>query len=235
MKRNYFLIGSIICFCLFFLLALTIIYRAPYLSINKEVYLFIDKIQSPYVFYVNNLISLFGNKYIVIPTIGIVSIILYLKQQNRLALHLFGIIFIATLLASILKSTIAYPRPNELLDSISYAFPSRHATLCTTYVTFLLALLVPKTKRPWPVLILAFIFILLELASRLFLKVHWLTDVIGGFLLGSACGLLSAYSFYRKPEPIYNIKLLLTTLLLVFFIVSVCYLSLNFFNSLYIS
>ncbi|STX52441.1 phosphatidylglycerophosphatase B [Legionella busanensis] len=224
MKKNYFLFGGILCLGLFFALALTVFYRASFLSIDKNVYLFVDKIQSSFIFYASNFLSLFGNKYIIISTIAVASMILYLKQQKHLAIHLFGMIFIATILASILKITIAYPRPNAMPDQATYAFPSRHSTLCTAYVTFLLALLAPKIKHIWFILTLSFIFILLVLTSRLFLKVHWLTDVIGGFLLGGACGLLGAYSFYLRPEPINNVRLLLITLLLTFIIFSACFL-----------
>ncbi|STX29709.1 PAP2 superfamily [Legionella beliardensis] len=232
-EKKYFLIGGICCLFLFLFLTAIVFYKLPFLSINDALYVLVHKIQSPFTDYLGNFISLFGNKYIVIPTIVITSLILFIKQQKRLALHLLVAIVIAAVCASILKNTIVYLRPaGAVADSLTYAFPSRHVTLSSTYIVFLAALIIPQMRRPWLGLVIACLSILLEAAARILLEVHWLTDVIGGFLLGAACGLLSAYSFYLKPNTIVNYKALFTTLLIVFFIISACYLFILYLESI---
>ncbi|WP_156812421.1 phosphatase PAP2 family protein, partial [Legionella tunisiensis] len=69
-----------------------------------------------------------------------------------------------------------------------------------------------------------FCLILAESIARIILKVHWLTDVIGGFFLGSACALIGAYSYHLKPDPSFDLPaflkhLSLFSLLLALFII----------------
>lgn len=139
-------------------------------------------------------------------------------------MHLIGVVLIAALLAHVLKNAIDYPRPEISTSTLpSYAFPSRHVTLCSAYVTFLSALIIPQISYRWLVIICACLLIMLEAIARLILEVHWLTDVIGGALLGAACGFLGAYSFFLRPKICINIKSILMTLFIVFLVICVLY------------
>ena len=64
-----------------------------------------------------------------------------------------------------------------------YAFPSGHTTSATAAATALAVIFWP-TRLRWPVLAAATLFSLAMAASRVYLGVHWPSDVIGGLALG---------------------------------------------------
>ncbi len=221
-NKLYLLISALVCILLFSLLVRLLFLQSSYLSINFDLYLFIKKLQNDYLYWMSVFFSLLGDRYIIIPTFVITSVILFGKKEQWLALHLIGVVLIAALLAHVLKNTIAYPRPEISTSTLpSYAFPSRHVTICSAYVTFLSALIIPQITYRWFWIIIACLIIIIESIARLVLQVHWLTDVIGGALLGATCGLLGAYSFFLKPKICINIQSTLMTLLILFLIISV--------------
>ncbi|WP_412757935.1 phosphatase PAP2 family protein [Legionella bozemanae] len=223
-NKFYLLISALICIFLFFLLVKALFLQSPYLSINIDVYLLIKKLQNDYLYWMSIFFSLFGDRHIVIPVFVITSVMLFGKKEQWLALHLIGVVLIAALLAHVLKNAIDYPKPEISTSTLpSYAFPSRHVTLCSAYVTFLSALIIQQISYRWLVIICACLLIILEAIARLILEVHWLTDVIGGALLGAACGFLGAYSFFLRPKLCINIKSILMTLLFVFLVICVLY------------
>jgi membrane-associated phospholipid phosphatase/phosphoglycolate phosphatase-like HAD superfamily hydrolase len=64
-----------------------------------------------------------------------------------------------------------------------YAFPSGHTTSATAAATALAVIAWP-TRWRWPVLAAATLFSLAMAASRVYLGVHWLSDIVGGLALG---------------------------------------------------
>jgi undecaprenyl-diphosphatase len=125
-------------------------------------------------------------------------VIVYLLITKRLeaALLMFGSVVGGAVLSTGLKIGFARPRPDlvdHLVNVSSASFPSGHAMLsAATYLTLGALLARTDTRRT----VRGFLFsiaVLLTLiigASRVYLGVHYPTDVLAGWCLGSAWALL---------------------------------------------
>ncbi len=77
----------------------------------------------------------------------------------------------------------------QLVDyPVDYSFPSGHSSACFAAATPLLIML--KGKRKWLGVFAVAIAALIAF-SRLYVFVHWPTDVLVGMLVGIVCGILS--------------------------------------------
>jgi undecaprenyl-diphosphatase len=100
------------------------------------------------------------------------------------------------ILSEALKGFFARPRPDlvaHIVDTTSMSFPSGHAMLsAATYLTLgaLLARTQERRRLRGYILGAAILLTLLIGASRVYLGVHWPTDVLAGWSLGAAWALL---------------------------------------------
>jgi undecaprenyl-diphosphatase len=101
-----------------------------------------------------------------------------------------------TILSSLLKIGFDRPRPDlvaHLVDVRTLSFPSGHAMLsAVTYLTIgvLLARVSPRRRLKAYVISVAVLLTLLVGSSRVYLGVHWPTDVLGGWCVGAAWAML---------------------------------------------
>ena len=88
-------------------------------------------------------------------------------------------------LIGIMKALYERPRPmGGLLPTHSFSFPSGHAIAGAVTAVGIVIVLLPPGPRRWRWELQAAIFAGLMALSRTYLGVHWLSDVIGGTLLG---------------------------------------------------
>jgi len=101
-----------------------------------------------------------------------------------------------TALSYLLKTGFDRPRPDlvaQLADVHTFSFPSGHAMgSAITYLTIGAVIVRTERKRLLKiyVLLLAIGLTLIVGLSRIYLGVHWPTDVLAGWALGSAWALL---------------------------------------------
>jgi undecaprenyl-diphosphatase len=113
-------------------------------------------------------------------------------------------------LSSALKMAFARARPDivpHVVEVYSASFPSGHAILATTtYLTLGTLLAEVQSNRPVKLYLLGWA-VLLSLAigvSRVYLGVHWPTDVLAGWCVGSAwalsCGLVALWIQKKRGQ-----------------------------------
>ena len=88
-------------------------------------------------------------------------------------------------LVQLLKVAFGRPRPEEILLQLdSGAYPSGHVANAAT-VAALLTLLLAR----WGIAVAGAVYVVLMALSRTYLGAHWVTDTIGGALVGVAVAL----------------------------------------------
>ncbi|MFF5174102.1 phosphatase PAP2 family protein [Micromonospora sp. NPDC000089] len=123
----------------------------------------------------------------------VVVIWLWLRRARRVALWVVTTMAVGGLLGPLLKLLVGRNRP-DLLDPVArsagFSFPSGHALNATLAAGVLLLVLLPFTRgRPAARVVLWVAAVLLAGVtglSRIALGVHWTSDVVGGWLLGTA-------------------------------------------------
>ena len=114
---------------------------------------------------------------------------LFLSSKNTKYFHIFILATIlGALLPFIIKILTGIPRPS--LFPTDFSFPSGHATIATIFLFSIIFLLIPIIKSgvlKYVLLTAAIIVFPLIAFSRIYLSVHWTSDVIAGIFLGIMC------------------------------------------------
>jgi undecaprenyl-diphosphatase len=129
----------------------------------------------------------------VILLVSIVATLAFLMHRRRWHAGFLAVtVFLAFLSSEGLKHLYDRPRP-DLVPHGSYvyssSFPSGHSTLsAATYLTLamLISSLEPNRQTKILVFVLAVVLILAIGFSRVYLGVHWPSDVLAGWCLGAA-------------------------------------------------
>lgn len=150
--------------------------------------------------------ELFRPRWIVLGTLLLSLYLLWRSAgwQAPAALYPAGAVTAAVSLTHLLKPVIDRPRPPEglrLVVETSGAMPSGHATAVVALAT---VITVAWTARRWLIL-LAWLNALVVMTTRLYLGVHWLSDVLAGAVLGVVVPLLLTgllrFACSRRGQP----------------------------------
>jgi len=179
-------ITLIILIVIFFLIAFNL--KGEFLSkVNLSVNQLMSSIQfNPLIIsskIISNILETFG---IILITL-IFSAYLFLTKRKKESIIFILIVGFSSITGLILKSIYHISRPaNALISETDFSFPSGHSSIAVIFFGFLgyfLCKKYPKGKLLISTLSITGIF--LVAFSRLYLNVHWFSDVIGGLILGS--------------------------------------------------
>lgn len=133
-----------------------------------------------------------------------VLVLIYKLKRYREVLLIGLSLTITQLISNIIKILVQRARPPEtiaMFEEIGYSFPSNHAMLASAFYGMLfwqLSTLIKNKKYRYALRAVGLIFSLLLAFSRLYLGVHWPSDVLTGLLLGWLFNWLLLKNFTKR-------------------------------------
>ncbi|MBQ4016696.1 MAG: phosphatase PAP2 family protein [Oscillospiraceae bacterium] len=160
---------------------------------------------------VMELISLLGKGGIALIVLSLVLLVIRKTRRFGTAM-LLGLAIGAVVVNLWLKVVIARPRPYADINGFyyplwqmmgshtesDYSFPSGHTN--AAFACMVPAFLLGKKSWSWLCLLFAF----LMGVSRIYLVVHYPSDVLGGLIMGTLAGLLGVLIMKHLPEKWYS-------------------------------
>ncbi len=184
-KKNYKWILLFIC-SIIIIAILEDIYEKEQLQIDQEIYrAVVLNLRTEWLTAIMKIITNIGGAYVLI-IISILTIIFIKNKKTGIAIT--SNLLIVTVLNILLKNIIERPRPEgyRLIEESGYSFPSGHSMVSMAFYGFIIFLIWKKFKN----IKLKYIFaitlsILIPLIgfSRIYLGVHYASDVLGGFAI----------------------------------------------------
>lgn len=144
---------------------------------------------------------------VIVVTGALVGFYIY-KHRRRDALFLFTSVTGATAANLVLKAAFHRDRPSLWHQSVveqSFSFPSGHAMASAALVACLICIYWYTPKR-YLTVVIGGLFVLLIGMSRLYLGVHYPSDILGGWLVSSmwvfVCFIATIKSTRRKVDDV---------------------------------
>lgn len=194
MKKINIIISA---FLMIFFLIWTFLVSSGYtVSFDKVIYEGIIKFRCDFLDSFFKFITVFGN----INTIFFIACLFLIIKRNKDALLLSVISVICPTVMYIIKSIIKRQRPTilQLIDQGGYSFPSGHAMIAVCvygyFIYYFYRHVKNKCLRNFVCTFLV-IFILLIGISRIYLGVHYPSDILGGYLISSIILIIIIDSF----------------------------------------
>jgi undecaprenyl-diphosphatase len=117
------------------------------------------------------------------------ALLLFYKHLRKQSLLLLVAMVGEALFLSISKTFVYSPRPpNELIVETGYSFPSGHVTgglVLFGLLAYFGWRLMNSSKRKASLILLFLAITSIISLDRIYLNVHWFSDILGGYLLGT--------------------------------------------------
>lgn len=148
------------------------------------------------------IVTQFGGSIAVVAITAALIALLALRRKYKKAIILGASVAGAAIINVVLKLIFARTRPDlweQLVIETSNSFPSGHAMISTA-IALAIIIICWSSRYRWPALILGVMYILVISFSRLYLGVHYPTDILAGWLVSSAWVIIVVVTINSLPQ-----------------------------------
>lgn len=197
--KNKFKQKIIILSCIFIIWTILVITNSLTLFDDK-IYQFIISFQNDALTSIMKVITSFANPLTIVSLC--LASLLSLIWKYKASIYLIIVTIISTVFNFLTKNIVLRNRPDHLrlIEETGYSFPSGHAMGSIAFYGFIIFLLSKSKINKYLKIFLSIIIgltIFLIGISRIYVGVHYPSDIIGGFLLGYII-LISSIEFLTK-------------------------------------
>lgn len=188
LKNNYKWIILLICVIIFYAI-LEDIFEYEKLKLDIIIYnIIVLKLRTESLTKIMGILTNFGGAYMLI---GLAIMITIFSKNKKTAFIIDLNLIIITIFNLILKNIIQRPRPEgyRLIAESGYSFPSGHSMISMAFYGLIIYMIwkTMKNKKLRNIIcVLITILVILIGISRIYLGVHYASDVIGGFVVSIA-------------------------------------------------
>ena len=123
--------------------------------------------------------------------ISLTTILFFVIKDKKIGISIIANLGIVTILNQIIKFIMQRPRPTEfrIIEETGYSFPSGHSMVSLAFYGYLVYLIykyINNKHLKRTLIIILSILICVIGVSRIYLGVHYTSDVLGGFLISFA-------------------------------------------------
>ena len=197
------LILALTTLMLFVLIALAISYTQWFDALNQQTSEFFVLLRNPFYDPAVVIITMLGDPKLLYVSFPIFVSLLLFRGYYAAAIHISLAGIATSLITHGLKDYFAIARPDLVVNApLSSAFPSGHTSGAVVFLGLLAAFIAQEVvqKKRWLIYSLCSIPMLLVGLSRLYLGVHWVSDILGGVLLGLFICALTRVSYSRYDQ-----------------------------------
>jgi membrane protein DedA with SNARE-associated domain/membrane-associated phospholipid phosphatase len=187
-------------------------------DLDNFIFHFLQNLRTPGADQAMTFVSLFGKQVLLAVVLSAGSLWLFWKGYRKAAIHWLVAYVCTVIMTYALKYSTRVERPVDIHNGFS--FPSAHVSTSLAVLGFL-ALLIARElpfKRRWLPYTVAGILVVAIAFSRLYLGVHWFSDVLGGASVGLLWVTLLGIAYDRHPAPALPLKRLLAVTLTLLFV-----------------
>jgi membrane-associated phospholipid phosphatase len=172
-------------------------------SFDDAIFKMVEPLRSAGLTNFMKLVTFFGSQMFLLPAyIGIAVYILAFQRKTARSLGVSAVAISGAGIVFIFKNIFRRPRPlAPLVDDIaSFSYPSGHSFSAFTFagiIIYLIYLSKMKVWVKWLLSILLFLFAALIALTRVYLNVHFPSDILAGFLLSMLWLSISFYAIKR--------------------------------------
>lgn len=178
----------------------TVIMRGEPLLIDQTVFQFMYELRNPLADRMMAALASIGDVHVLGPAVALTLGWLIWRRRWLGAAHWLAALAFGMALTALLGAVIDMPRPPTVHGG--FGFPAVEITMCTIVFGFFAVLIareLPGRTRVWPYLVSGAVVAVLGFA-RLYLGAHWLSDIVGGMLLGVVWLLVLGIAYRRHVE-----------------------------------